>query len=145
MNTEQLQQALDATYDTFTGPPRAYFELETDAAHGRMRFVYTVYKLVIEARKDDTTDYEAKLCDELHRRFMAPLSQADKEDRIATLVWRREVRYSRDLIMTGFDEDETPHETGRVRHQVSVRCYCPRVPAFAADIEHSGELLESVP
>lgn len=138
MNVQDLQAALDTVFSSWTGPPRAYFEIElpmqgnypSPLIHPQpfLRIVYKIFALGIEASVDDTTDFEDILCRELHKRFMSALTPEQQEDQTATLIWRRSIRYDADLIQK-FDEgtgDYVPVEPRRVRHRISMRCYCPR-------------------
>jgi hypothetical protein len=129
MNARELQDALNAVFFSWTGPPRAYIEIEHTNEAGEpafFRIVYKVFALGVNAAHDDATDYESKLCDELHRRFMALQTQEEQEDHVATLIWRRDVRYDANPVTRWDDEAEDWVATGRVIHRVSMRCYCPR-------------------
>jgi hypothetical protein len=126
MNVEQLQENLNRVYSAFTGLPRAYMQIET-VDGGSVLIVYKVYALAIEAHKDDPVDYEARLCEEIYDRFMLPLTQEELEDGVATLIWRRRINYTCKSIQAYNETAGEYIDTGRVRHQVSLRCYCPRV------------------
>lgn len=144
MNARELQQAIELIYDAWPGPPRAYFEIETPDLPDRpfVRIVYKVYALAIEANATDTGEYESALCQELLRRFSDALTVEEREDRVATLIWRRDARYSRDEVVVFDPADDDYVPTGKVRHMVSLRCYCPRVTSAIVPEGAPYELLE---
>lgn len=130
MKTVELQARLGTLFNAWTGPPRAYIEIETgDNGSGPLiRIQYRVYALAMEVAADDTRDCEALLCDELFKRFTANLSDHDKEDQRRTLIWRRDAYYNVDPVLAwNKDHDMYDIPTGRVRHLVSLRCHCPCV------------------
>lgn len=138
MNARDLQNEINRMYNTWTGPPRAYFEIDLPAGvtvtdindqmvQPFIRIVYFTYALAYEAEESDGGAYESALCGELLRRFTEPLKQEEIEDRIVTLIWRRDVRYTCDQIYEDNYETNEEVRTSRVRHQVSLRCYCPRM------------------
>jgi len=162
MNAVEFDAQINEIYNTWTGAPRAYMEIELPNGSGFLRIVYNTYTLGIECASDDTADYEAKLCDEMFKRFTQNLSQYEQEEGTATLIWRRATYYEAAPVLErrdpgedkesvlaegeyiSFDDGWIVRPTGRTSHKLSVRCYCPRIdPRFITPEGQPCEMLQA--